>query len=72
MFVEPLLNQPRLTELIVAVDGSHDGSVEWLTERRRADERLVVLDLPNRGAGATRQAGIEAAAGDIVLLLDVM
>lgn len=69
-FVEPLLREPGLSELIVAIDGSRDGSVEWLEERRSADERLIVLDLPNRGAGPTRQAGVEAATGDVVLLLD--
>jgi len=69
-FVEPLLSDPGLHELVVAVDGSDDGSLEWLAERRRADERLIALDLPNRGAGATRQAGIDAASGEIVLLLD--
>lgn len=69
-FVEPLLREPELHELVMAVDGSADGSVEWLERRRLSDDRLVVLDLPNRGAGATRQAGIEAATGDAVLLLD--
>jgi glycosyltransferase involved in cell wall biosynthesis len=69
-FVEPLLADPQLHELVIAVDGSNDGSVEWLTDRARTDDRLIVLDLPNRGAGATRQAGIEAASGDVVLLLD--
>lgn len=69
-FVEPLLDQPGLHELVMAVDGSQDGSVEWLHARRESDERLVVVDLPNRGAGATRQAGIEAASGEVVLLLD--
>jgi glycosyltransferase involved in cell wall biosynthesis len=69
-FVEPLLREPDLHELVMAIDGSNDGSVEWLEERRHGDERIVVLDLPNRGAGATRQAGIEAASGDVVLLLD--
>ncbi len=69
-FVEPLLAQKEMHELVVAVDGSDDGSVEWLTERGRSDERLVVLDLPNRGAGPTRQSGIEAATGAVVLLLD--
>ena len=44
--------------------------MEWLEEHRRSDPRLVVLDLANRGAGATRQAGIEAATGEVVLLLD--
>ena len=70
LFVEPLLAQPELHELVVAVDGSNDGSVEWLERRRETDDRLVVLDLPNRGAGATRQAGIEAASGEVVLLID--
>jgi glycosyltransferase involved in cell wall biosynthesis len=69
-FVEPLLGEPDLHELVVAVDGSDDGSVEWLRERARTDGRLVTLDLPNRGAGATRQAGIEAATGEVVVLLD--
>jgi glycosyltransferase involved in cell wall biosynthesis len=69
-FVEPLLREPELAELVIAVDGSADGSVEWLEERRRTDQRLVVLDLPNRGAGPTRQEGIEAASGDVVVLLD--
>jgi glycosyltransferase involved in cell wall biosynthesis len=69
-FVEPLLCEPGLYELVIAVDGSGDGSVEWLRERAADDPRLKVLDLPNRGAGATRQAGVEAATGDIVLLMD--
>jgi len=69
-FVEPLLREAQLFELVIAVDGSDDGSVEWLRERGREDARLVVLDLPSRGAGATRQAGIEAASGDVILLLD--
>jgi glycosyltransferase involved in cell wall biosynthesis len=69
-FVEALLSPPELHELVVASDGSDDGSVEWLERRRLSDERLVVLDLPNRGVGPTRQAGIEAATGDVVLLMD--
>jgi glycosyltransferase involved in cell wall biosynthesis len=69
-FVEPLLREPGLHELVMAVDGSRDGSVEWLRERAGADGRLKVLELPNSGAGPTRQAGIEAATGEVILLLD--
>jgi glycosyltransferase involved in cell wall biosynthesis len=69
-FVEPLLAEPELHELVIAVDGSTDGSVEWLRERGERDPRLKVLDLPNRGVGPTRQAGVEAATGDVVLLMD--
>jgi glycosyltransferase involved in cell wall biosynthesis len=68
-FLRPLLAQP-VDEVVIAVDGSGDGSVEWLEEQRRGDERIVVLDLPHGGAGAARQAGVEAARGDVVLLLD--
>jgi glycosyltransferase involved in cell wall biosynthesis len=69
-FVEPLLREPDLDELVIAVDGSDDGSVEWLEERRASDNRIVVLDLPNAGAGHARQAGVEAATGDVIVLLD--
>ena len=69
-FVEPLLREPELHELVIAVDGSDDGSVEWLTKRGQTDTRLVALDLPNGGAGFARQAGIEAASGEVILLLD--
>jgi glycosyltransferase involved in cell wall biosynthesis len=68
-FLEPVLREAA-DEVVIAVDGSDDGSVEWLRERARDDGRLVVLDLPNGGAGAARQAGLEAATGDVVVLLD--
>lgn len=69
-FIEPILAQSEVDELVIAVDGSADGSVEWLRERARSDDRLIALDLPNRGAGPARQAGLEAASGDVVVLLD--
>jgi glycosyltransferase involved in cell wall biosynthesis len=69
-FVAAALEDPAVYELVVAVDGSNDGTVEWLQQEARADPRIVVLDLPNRGAGVARQAGIEAARGDVVLLMD--
>ncbi len=69
-FVSAVLADPGVAELVLAVDGSTDGSVQWLRQQARLDPRLVVLDLPKRGNGAARQAGIEAASGDVVLLLD--
>ena len=68
-FLDAILRQPA-AEVVVAVDGSRDGSVELLREWARRDERIVVLDLPHRGAGGARQAGVVAASGDVVLLLD--
>ncbi len=69
-FLGAVLADPAVSELVLAVDGSTDGSLQWLREQARLDPRIVVLDLPNRGNGAARQAGIEAASGDVVLLLD--
>src|SRR3954451_16196462 len=69
-FVEPLLREEALHELVLAVDGSRDGSVEWLRAKAEADPRVKALELPNRGAGRARQAGIEAATGDVIVLLD--
>jgi glycosyltransferase involved in cell wall biosynthesis len=69
-FIDPLLADPALFELVMAVDGATDGTVEYLEQRRRDDPRLKVLDLPNRGVPPTRQAGVEAATGDVVLLMD--
>jgi glycosyltransferase involved in cell wall biosynthesis len=57
-------------ELVFAVDGSTDGTVEWLEDQAQTDGRIVVLDLANRGAAAARQAGVEAARGDVILLMD--
>ncbi|HZW90774.1 MAG TPA: glycosyltransferase, partial [Myxococcaceae bacterium] len=56
-------------EVIVVVDGSTDGSATWL--RRLAPlVSLRVLEQPNRGPGAARNAGIRVARGELVLLLD--
>jgi glycosyltransferase involved in cell wall biosynthesis len=68
--IEPLLADPALHQLVVAVDGSTDGTAEWLEQRRSRDARLTVLRLQNQGVSAARQAGLEAATGDLVLFLD--
>jgi glycosyl transferase family 2 len=68
--VEPLLADPGASDVVVVVDGCRDGSHEWLVERARRDPRLRPLWIENRGENGARQAGIEAAAGEVVLLLD--
>lgn len=68
--VDPLLADPALHELVVAVDGSTDGTAEWLEQRRTRDPRLKVLRLSNQGVSAARQAGFEASTGEVVLFLD--
>jgi glycosyltransferase involved in cell wall biosynthesis len=65
--VRPLLAQPLL-ELVVVVDGSEDGSIERL--EAIADPRLKPLWIENRGEMGARQAGAEAASGELVLFVD--
>lgn len=56
-------------EVVVAVDGATDGTVEMLRALKSACA-LQVLELPNRGAGAARNAAVRAARGELVLFLD--
>lgn len=55
-------------ELVVVDDGSDDGTAEYLAGVE--DVRLIVFDY-NRGPGAARKIGTEAARGDIVVWTDV-
>lgn len=66
--VEPLLADAGADEVIVVVDGCDDGSYEYLSAL--GDSRLRPLWIENRGENGARAAGIEAASGDVVLLLD--
>lgn len=56
-------------EIVVVVDGSTDGTVEML---RGLKSRCAfrVLEQPNRGLAAARNAGWKAAIGDLILFLD--
>ena len=61
------LEYPReLLELIVASDGSSDGTVE-LARAAGAD---MVLDLPRGGKMATQNAAVERAGGEVVAFSD--
>lgn len=57
-------------ELVLVDDGSTDGSAE--AARSTADGRMPVriVQLPGRGRFEARRAGLEAAHGDEILLLD--
>ncbi len=56
-------------EIVVVVDGSTDGSLEFL-ERQKPVFRLKVIPQPNRGQTAARNVGLKAAEGDLVLFFD--
>ena len=62
----------HLHELIVADDGSTDGTAPLLADRAAADPRLRVIRLPaNRGKGAAVRAAAVAATADLMLVTDV-
>lgn len=56
-------------ELIVVVDGSTDGTGEYL-RGLHTPCALRVLEQPNRGIACALNSGIAAARGEIVLLMD--
>jgi GT2 family glycosyltransferase len=57
-------------EIVVVVDGCHDGSYELAIALARSDARIRVIWQENAGDSAARQAGTRAATGDVVLMLD--
>lgn len=58
-------------EIIVVDDGSVDGTAERVEEwARRRGREIRIVRQANGGASAARNAGIRAARGDLVALLD--
>jgi glycosyltransferase involved in cell wall biosynthesis len=55
-------------EVVAVNDGSTDGSLAVL--RRVSGPRVRVVDQPNRGASAARNAGLREARGDFIQFLD--
>jgi GT2 family glycosyltransferase len=61
---------PAHFEVIVASDGSKDGTVEMVRQLAGRFHNLTVLDLNNRGPGAARNAGARLARGKYVAFTD--
>jgi glycosyltransferase involved in cell wall biosynthesis len=57
-------------ELVVVDDGSSDGSADVAESAVAGRIPVRILRQPNRGRFEARRAGLEAAGGDLVLLLD--
>jgi GT2 family glycosyltransferase len=60
---------PELVEVVVSVDGSTDGTLDLLA-RYEAPYRLVSVGRPRGGRAAACNAGIRAAGGDLIVILD--
>ena len=69
--LDTLINQTFYKiEIICVDDGSIDSSLRILQEYAEKDERVIVLQQQNRGAGAARNKGLEVARGHYLLFLD--
>lgn len=57
-------------EVICVNDSSTDRSREVLSLYEKVDSRVKVIDVPNGGPSAARNAGLTASSGDIVWFVD--
>jgi glycosyltransferase involved in cell wall biosynthesis/GT2 family glycosyltransferase len=70
--LQSLADQQRPAEEIVFVDdGSTDGSADQLARWQDRLPALKIVSQPNRGLSAARNAGIAAACGELLALLDI-
>ena len=60
----------RNLEIILVDDGSTDGSGALCEELARRDSRVRVIHKKNGGLGSARNAGIDAARGEILSFID--
>ena len=56
-------------EIVVVADGSRDGTAEYVRSLRPSCS-LEVIERERTGPAAARNAGVDAAAGDVVLFMD--
>lgn len=68
--IEPLLQDPATSEVVVVVDGCKDGSIELLEDWAKSEPRIRPVFQENAGQGQARQTGIDAASGEVVVILD--
>jgi glycosyltransferase involved in cell wall biosynthesis len=68
--VAAIRRSPFTAELVLVDDGSSDGTGAVVGETVDGRVPLRVVTQPNRGRLAARRAGLEAAAGELVMLLD--
>lgn len=66
-----IINQTlKEIEVICVNDGSTDNSMNILLEYAKNDERIVILEQDNQGAGVARNTGLNKARGEYVSFLD--
>lgn len=69
--LESILNQTlQDIEIICIDDSSTDGSLAVLQDYAQRDNRIIVLQQPNAGAGIARNTGMHIARGEYLAILD--
>lgn len=57
-------------EIVCVNDGSTDGSRDVLAQWQGRDDRIMVVDQPNKGLSAARNTGVALASGDYLCFVD--
>ena len=57
-------------EILLVNDGSKDNSLDICREVAGQDGRIRVIDKPNGGVSSARNAGLDAASGELVMFCD--
>lgn len=65
-----VLTPPLKGEIILINDGSKDHSLQICQDYATQDERISVIDQPNKGASSARNAGLNVATGDYIWFVD--
>jgi glycosyltransferase involved in cell wall biosynthesis len=60
----------RHLEVVVIDDGSTDGTADVVESIREQDPRVVLIQQPNRGVAAARNAGVSRASGEFIAPVD--
>lgn len=65
------LRQEEVREIVVVVDGSRDGTVQYLEASRTSDDRIRYLDNGvNRGTPYSRNAGVDAVRCEYIFMAE--
>ena len=65
-----LAQSERSIQVVCVNDGSADDSLGVLRQIAQADDRVLVIDQENAGVSCARNAGIDAAKGEVVFFVD--